>query len=97
MLTAGEHNPATRLGCYWAIPTGQAPTHLCSADWSKVEPLEYLSPFLEVINSPETSGPITAVALGSVNKFLDCELLGAHRQCHAVGLAAGSFAQACWA
>ncbi|GAB4821173.1 hypothetical protein N2152v2_008219 [Parachlorella kessleri] len=45
-------------------------------DWSKVEPLEYLSPFLEVINSPETSGPITAVALGSVNKFLDCELLG---------------------
>ena len=42
-----------------------------------MEPLEYLSPFLEVINSPETSGPITAVALGSVNKFLDCELLGA--------------------
>ena len=40
------------------------------ADWAKVEPLEYLAPFLEVIRSPETSGPITGVALTSVRRLL---------------------------
>ncbi len=57
------------------------PPRCCFADWSAVEPLEYLSPFLEVIKSPETSGPITAVALTSVNKFLERDILGAGPQC----------------
>lgn len=48
----------------------------CPADWSKVDPLEYLSPFLEVIRSAETSGPITAIALSSVNKIISHDLIG---------------------
>ena len=40
-------------------------------------PLEYLSPFLDVIKSPETSGPITAVALTSMHRFLERDTLGA--------------------
>jgi hypothetical protein len=47
------------------------------ADWSLVAPLEYLGPFLEVIRSPETSGPITGVALTSVCRMLDEFTLGA--------------------
>ena len=42
----------------------------CHADWASVEPLTYLEPFLEVIRSPETSGPITGVALTSVRRLL---------------------------
>ena len=41
------------------------------ADWASVEPLTYLDPFLEVIRSPETSGPITGVALTSVRRLLE--------------------------
>ena len=36
-----------------------------------MEPLTYLEPFLEVIRSPETSGPITGVALTSVRRLLE--------------------------
>ena len=46
------------------------------ADWRKVRPLEYLAPFLEVVRSPETSGPITAVALTSVRRMLEENILG---------------------
>ncbi len=49
----------------------------CRADWSLVAPLKYLGPFLEVIRSPETSGPITGVALTSVCRMLDEFTLGA--------------------
>lgn len=35
-----------------------------------VDPLTYVEPFLDVIRSDETSGPITGVALSSVHKFL---------------------------
>ncbi|EIE18029.1 Sec7-domain-containing protein, partial [Coccomyxa subellipsoidea C-169] len=45
-------------------------------EWSKIEPLTYLGPFLEVIRSPETSGPITGVALTSVRRLLDQYLFG---------------------
>ncbi|KAK9918480.1 hypothetical protein WJX75_004379 [Coccomyxa subellipsoidea] len=45
-------------------------------EWSKIEPLRYLGPFLEVIRSPETSGPITGVALTSVRRLLDQYLFG---------------------
>eukprot|EP00887_Chlorella_sp_A99_P008000 scaffold12.g8000.t1 len=46
-------------------------------DWSAVEPLEYLSPFLEVVRSPETSGPITLTALTSLLKLIRRDVLGA--------------------
>lgn len=46
------------------------------ADWSEVEPLEYLNPFLQVIKSPETSGTVTDVALMAVLKILQSNMLG---------------------
>lgn len=39
-------------------------------DWKQIDTLLYVEPFLEVIRSEETSGPITGVALSSMNKFL---------------------------
>ena len=36
----------------------------------------FLGPFLEVIRSEETTGPMTGVALSAVNKFLSYGLLG---------------------
>ncbi|KAJ8926524.1 hypothetical protein NQ314_021126 [Rhamnusium bicolor] len=39
-------------------------------DLRLVEPNIFLSPFLDVIRSEETTGPITSLALSAVNKFL---------------------------
>ncbi len=39
-------------------------------DLRQIDTLVYVEPFLEVIRSEETSGPITGVALSSVHKFL---------------------------
>ena len=36
----------------------------------------FLGPFVEVIRSEDTAGPITGVALSSVNKFLSYGLMG---------------------
>lgn len=36
----------------------------------------YLGPFLEVIRSEETTGPVTSLALSAVNKFLSYGLIG---------------------
>lgn len=44
-------------------------------DLKLVEPGKYLRPFLEVIRSEETTGPVTSLALSSVNKFLSYGLL----------------------
>ncbi|KAF3614995.1 putative vesicle transport v-SNARE 12-like [Capsicum annuum] len=43
--------------------------------WNKVDPLLYLRPFLDVIQSDETGAPITGVALSSVYKFLTLEII----------------------
>ncbi|CAH1968968.1 unnamed protein product [Acanthoscelides obtectus] len=40
-------------------------------DLSLVEPNTFLTPFLNVIRSEETTGPITSLALSAVNKFLN--------------------------
>lgn len=37
---------------------------------SEIEPNVFLRPFLEVVRSEDTTGPITGLALTSVNKFL---------------------------
>lgn len=39
-------------------------------DLRLVEPIVFLAPFLDVIRSEETTGPITSLALSTVNKFL---------------------------
>lgn len=46
------------------------------SDWAQVDPLDYLNPFMEVIRSPETSGPVTGVALTAVARFLDAYIIG---------------------
>ncbi|XP_052766160.1 Golgi-specific brefeldin A-resistance guanine nucleotide exchange factor 1-like isoform X2 [Mya arenaria] len=45
----------------------------------EVEPNAFLSPFLEVIRSEDTTGPITGLALTSVNKFLSYGLVDPSR------------------
>lgn len=46
------------------------------SDLSEVEPNIFLRPFLEVVRSEDTTGPITGLALTSVNKFLSYGLIG---------------------
>ena len=41
-----------------------------------MDPLEYLTPFLETVKSPETSGPITLVALAALQKIIARGVLG---------------------
>ncbi|GBG74811.1 hypothetical protein CBR_g19322 [Chara braunii] len=47
-------------------------------DWNQVSPPRYLIAFLEVIRSPETSAPITSVALSAVYKILSIEIFDAN-------------------
>ncbi|XP_053547934.1 Golgi-specific brefeldin A-resistance guanine nucleotide exchange factor 1 isoform X3 [Bombina bombina] len=42
---------------------------------SEIEPNVFLRPFLEVIRSEDTTGPVTGLALTSVNKFLSYALI----------------------
>lgn len=44
-------------------------------DLRLVEPGTFLGPFLEVIRSEETTGPVTSLALSAVNKFLSYGLI----------------------
>ena len=46
------------------------------SDLDEIMPNEFLAPFLAVIRSEETTGPITGLALTSVNKFLSYGLVG---------------------
>ena len=45
-------------------------------DLEEVDSVTFLAPFLEVIRSENTTGPITGVALSSINKILSYNLLG---------------------
>ncbi|POY71606.1 hypothetical protein BMF94_5391 [Rhodotorula taiwanensis] len=44
-------------------------------DPAELDAVALLHPFLEVIRSPETSGPITAAALASIDKFISYSIL----------------------
>lgn len=44
-------------------------------DLRLVEPMVFLSPFLDIIKSEETTGPITSLALSTINKFLSYGLI----------------------
>lgn len=45
-------------------------------DLRLIDPIIYLAPFLEVIRSEDTTGPVTNIALSAVNKFLSYGLIG---------------------
>ena len=49
---------------------------VCFSDLDELTPNEFLGAFLEVIRSEDTTGPITGLALTSVNKFLSYGLIG---------------------
>uniref|UniRef100_A0A8C5AU99 Golgi brefeldin A resistant guanine nucleotide exchange factor 1 n=1 Tax=Gadus morhua TaxID=8049 RepID=A0A8C5AU99_GADMO len=51
-----------------------------SAELANVEPNVFLRPFLEVVRSEDTTGPITGLALTSVNKFLSYGLIDANHE-----------------
>ncbi|KAK3554184.1 hypothetical protein QTP70_020078 [Hemibagrus guttatus] len=55
-------------------------------DLSEVEPNVFLRPFLEVVRSEDTTGPITGLALTSVNKFLSYGLIDANHEAAAEGI-----------
>lgn len=44
---------------------------------NEIEPTVYLSPFLDVIRSENTTGPVTGLALSSISKFLSYGLIDA--------------------
>ncbi|KAF8061912.1 hypothetical protein HT031_004172 [Scenedesmus sp. PABB004] len=44
-------------------------------DWSEVQPLEFLAPFLKLVREPEVSGPITGVALTALWRLLSSGVL----------------------
>ncbi|XP_065163849.1 Golgi-specific brefeldin A-resistance guanine nucleotide exchange factor 1 isoform X2 [Atheta coriaria] len=44
-------------------------------DLRLIDPVDYLAPFLKVIRSEDTTGPITSLALSAVNKFLSYGLI----------------------
>jgi brefeldin A-resistance guanine nucleotide exchange factor 1 len=47
-----------------------------SLDLQDIDSNTFLTPFLDIICSDETSGPITCLALNVVNKFLSYGLIG---------------------
>jgi hypothetical protein len=47
-----------------------------SLDLQDIDSNTFLTPFLDIIRSDETSGPITCLALNAVNKFLSYGLIG---------------------
>lgn len=49
---------------------------LCVEDLSDIDSSTFLAPFLEIIKSEETTGPVTGMALGSVDKFISYGLIG---------------------
>ncbi|KAJ6661793.1 hypothetical protein lerEdw1_013315, partial [Lerista edwardsae] len=53
---------------------------------SAIEPIVFLRPFLEVIRSEDTTGPITGLALTSVNKFLSYALIDSNHEGPAEGM-----------
>lgn len=44
-----------------------------------MNPDSYLSPFLDVIKSDHTNGPVTARAMSAVEKFINYELITANK------------------
>ena len=43
---------------------------------SDIDSSTFLAPFLEIIKSEEITGPVTGMALGSVDKFISYGLIG---------------------
>ncbi len=44
-------------------------------DWSAVDPIVYLGPFLTLIKAPDVSGPVTGAAAMALQRILRSELM----------------------
>jgi hypothetical protein len=62
--------------CIHAVTSGPCAVPDSDADWSAVQPLEFLAPFLKLVREPEVSGPITGVALTALWRLLSSGVLG---------------------
>uniref|UniRef100_A0A674KDN9 Golgi-specific brefeldin A-resistance guanine nucleotide exchange factor 1 n=1 Tax=Terrapene triunguis TaxID=2587831 RepID=A0A674KDN9_9SAUR len=73
---------------YTKVPQSLLPSYknLFLAQLSEIEPNVFLRPFLEVIRSEDTTGPITGLALTSVNKFLSYALIDPSHEGTAEGM-----------
>lgn len=49
---------------------------LSIAELAEVEPLRLLTPFFELIRSPETGGPVTGTALGTLRRLISAGFFG---------------------
>ena len=49
-------------------------------DLNEIDSTTFMTPFLEVIKSEETSGPVTGMALTSVSKFISYGLVGINNE-----------------
>lgn len=63
-------------GMFLSIKSYKISAFFLSLDLGDLEPNTFLSPFLGVIRSEDTTGPITGLALTSVNKFISYGLIG---------------------
>uniref|UniRef100_A0A8C2HDC0 Golgi-specific brefeldin A-resistance guanine nucleotide exchange factor 1 n=1 Tax=Cyprinus carpio TaxID=7962 RepID=A0A8C2HDC0_CYPCA len=66
---------AIKRNSRWSTHTPLVNFSFVIPDLSDVEPNVFLRPFLEVVRSEDTTGPITGLALTSVNKFLSYGLI----------------------
>lgn len=76
----GQSSFETRLTCF-STPKSRQPSLALSSlilDLQSLDPLLLLHPFLLVIRSGDTSGPITGAALSSVERFVVRRLFPAH-------------------
>uniref|UniRef100_A0A669C6Z0 Golgi-specific brefeldin A-resistance guanine nucleotide exchange factor 1 n=1 Tax=Oreochromis niloticus TaxID=8128 RepID=A0A669C6Z0_ORENI len=64
----------------WSMEPLCPNANLPTVKLSDVEPNVFLRPFLEVVRSEDTTGPITGLALTSVNKFLSHGLIDANHE-----------------
>lgn len=48
----------------------------CTLTLSKLDVNVFLKPFCEVVQSDDTTGPVTGMAIGSLDKFLAYGLIG---------------------
>lgn len=58
-------------GCWWECRRRCSPS-----DFTTLDVEAYLAPFLAVVRSEVTTGPITGVALASIHKFLVYGIIG---------------------
>lgn len=69
------HRCEAREGVATLLARARALCHHCPADWSEVDPMTYLTPFLTLIKASDVSGPVTGAAAVALQRILQSDLL----------------------